>query len=77
MFVIIFIEFPAINPQGSARDGTHLMQWRPTGTALQIRGAEVLREIQKPQLFDDKYPGLRFRALVVRSVRGPVSDDEA
>ena len=77
MFVIIFIESAAINPQGSAMDGTQLMEWRPTGTALQIRGAGILREMRKPQLFDDIYPGLRFRALVARPVRGPVSDDEA
>ena len=73
MFVIIFVEFPAINPQGSARDGTHLMQWRPNGIALQIRGGEI----RKPQLFDDKYPGPRFRAFVARPVRGPLPDDEA
>ena len=77
MFVIIFIESAAINPQGSARDGAHLMEWRPTGTALQIRGAGILRKMRKPRLFGDKYPGLSFRALVARAVRGPLPDDEA
>jgi len=53
------------------------MEWRPTGTALQIRETGILREMRKPQLFDDKYPWLTFRALVVCPVRGPVLDDEA
>jgi hypothetical protein len=77
MFVIIFVKSAAINPQGSAMDGTHLTEWRPTGTAAQIRGAGILREMRKPQLFDDIHPGLTFRALVARPVRGPVPDDEA